>query len=49
MRFRWHLGRGRKIVDENPVLHKSVKTRMESNLKYKPRAEWNGGSERYVS
>ncbi|KAF7768283.1 hypothetical protein Agabi119p4_7526 [Agaricus bisporus var. burnettii] len=47
--FRWHLGRGRRIVNKEPVFHSSVKTRVELKAGYKPRAEWEAGTERYVS
>jgi hypothetical protein len=46
---RWHLGRGRQIVASAPLFHSSVKTRMESSLKYSPNAVWEVGSEKYVS
>ncbi|KAF9443235.1 hypothetical protein P691DRAFT_738143 [Macrolepiota fuliginosa MF-IS2] len=47
--FGWHLGRGRRITDKTVVFHSSVKSRMESSLGYIPRAQWESGSEIYVS
>jgi len=47
--FGWHLGRGRKIREKSVVFHSSVNTRMESSVKYVPRAQWESGSEIYVS
>ena len=44
-----NMGRGRKIYDQQPVFHSSVKQRMESALKYTPQARWKEGSERYIS
>ncbi|TFK34711.1 hypothetical protein BDQ12DRAFT_726579 [Crucibulum laeve] len=50
----WHkdwspnFGRGRTIQDPNPNFHISVKERIESNLKYAPRAKWAKGTEVYV-
>ena len=45
----FHLGKGRSIPDMNPLFHESVKYRMESTPKYKPKAIWKKGTERYVS
>lgn len=42
------MGRGRQIVDPHPKFHTTVKTRMESQLKYKPNAKWTPNSEVYV-
>ncbi|KAL0567603.1 hypothetical protein V5O48_014390 [Marasmius crinis-equi] len=51
----WHttweanLGRGRKIEDEHPKFHVTVRERMEDqNLKYKPDAIWKQGTEVFV-
>ncbi|EEB98895.1 hypothetical protein MPER_01518, partial [Moniliophthora perniciosa FA553] len=42
-------GRGRKIEEEKPKFHLTVKERMEDpNLKYKPNATWKQGTEVYV-
>ena len=43
-----NLGRGRKIIDPNPTMHITVKKRIESRLKYKPKAQWTRNSEVYV-
>ncbi|KAF9525476.1 hypothetical protein CPB83DRAFT_859308 [Crepidotus variabilis] len=49
----WHrelsinLGKGRKIREEQPIFHASVKTRM-LHEKYTPKARWKEGSEVYV-
>ena len=45
-----NFGRARKIVDvdPHPTMHITVKKRMESKLKYKPKAKWAPGSEVYV-
>ncbi|KAH9962729.1 hypothetical protein BGW80DRAFT_1354174 [Lactifluus volemus] len=48
---RWsiNLGRGR-LIPRKPMFHHSVKTRMDnSELRYKPRARYEKGSESYVS
>jgi len=51
----WHrklginIGKGRKIHDESPRFHVSVKERMEDpELKYIPKAKWKKGTEVYV-
>ncbi|RXW24075.1 hypothetical protein EST38_g1771 [Candolleomyces aberdarensis] len=47
--FRWHLGKGRKIEDNHPHLHETVKIRMaDPSLGYKPRAQWEKDTEVYV-
>ncbi|KAF9465244.1 hypothetical protein BDZ94DRAFT_1234674 [Collybia nuda] len=46
--FSFHLGKGREIQDSHPLFHATVKRRMESSLKYSPRALWTKGSEVYV-
>ncbi|KAF9262999.1 hypothetical protein L218DRAFT_959827 [Marasmius fiardii PR-910] len=47
--FEPNLGRGRKIEDEKPRFHVSVKERMkDESLKYKPNAIWQEGKEIYV-
>ncbi|KAJ2929449.1 hypothetical protein H1R20_g7642, partial [Candolleomyces eurysporus] len=48
--FGWHLGRGRKIEDNRPCFHETVRIRMvDSSLGYKPRVIWEGkGNEVYV-
>ena len=48
--FRFHkLGQGRKIWDEQPNFHVSVRERMaDAQLDYTPRARWERGTERYV-
>jgi len=47
--FSINLGRGRIIQDANPCFHETVKLRMEdSTLKYKPKAQWKAGSEKYT-
>ncbi|KAF9533195.1 hypothetical protein CPB83DRAFT_846025 [Crepidotus variabilis] len=43
-----HMGHGRKIGQAQPLFHSTVKTRMESNLGYSPKAKWTAGSEVYV-
>jgi uncharacterized protein (DUF2235 family) len=43
-----HLGRGRKIVDPQPNFHATVMTRMQSPLKYTPKAKWKAGTQVYV-
>lgn len=43
----FHLGRGRRIQDQTPTFHATVKLRME-NMKYTPKAQWNKGSEVYI-
>ncbi|ESK88013.1 hypothetical protein Moror_10818 [Moniliophthora roreri MCA 2997] len=52
---RWHKswgpnwGRGRKIEDDKPKFHLTVKERMQDpKLKYKPNAIWKQGTEVYV-
>jgi len=44
----FNFGRGRKVVDEKPNFHATVKQRMESTLNYTPKAKWKEGSEVYV-
>ncbi|KAF8799361.1 hypothetical protein BYT27DRAFT_7120961 [Phlegmacium glaucopus] len=50
----WHktympnLGSGRQILDPHPMMHNTVKERIESQLKYKPKAKWTPNSEVYV-
>lgn len=47
--FSFHLGRGRNIPDDNPFFHTTVKQRIaDPKLKYKPKAVWKAGSERYI-
>jgi len=44
-----NLGRGRQIRDAQPNFHNSVRQRMAAEeLRYKPRAKWTPGTERYV-
>ena len=43
-----HMGRGRRIVDPHPNFHVTVQKRMKSALKYKPKAVWKAGTEKYV-
>jgi hypothetical protein len=44
-----NLGRGR-LIPRKPMFHHSVKTRMDnSELRYKPRARYERGTESYVS
>jgi len=43
-----NLGRGRQIVDPHPNMHITVKKRIESQLKYTPKAKWISNSEVYV-
>jgi hypothetical protein len=44
-----NLGKGRKIREEEPRFHWSVKERMlVKELNYRPRARWNKGKEHYV-
>lgn len=43
-----HLGRGRKIVDEKPKFHVTVMRRMQSPLKYTPKAQWKADSQVFV-
>lgn len=45
---RFHLGKGRKIVDPQPNFHLSVQKRMASPLKYSPKAQWTAGTEVYL-
>ena len=45
--FRINVGRGREIRDPRPVFHESVRQKMEGS-KYKPRAKWTPGTERYT-
>jgi len=45
----FNLGKGRKIRQEEPHFHRSVRERMlVEELNYRPRARWNVGKERYV-
>ncbi|KAK1221590.1 hypothetical protein PQX77_015603 [Marasmius sp. AFHP31] len=44
--FEANFGKGRKIEDENPKFHITVKERM--NNKYKPAASWKQGTEVFV-
>jgi len=44
----FHLGRGRKIVDAKPNFHASVQKRIDSPLKYTPKAKWKAGTEVYL-
>ena len=47
--FGCHLGKGRKIEDNHPRLHETVRIRMaDPSLGYKPRANWEKGTEIYV-
>ncbi|GLB38659.1 putative uncharacterized alpha/beta hydrolase domain (DUF2235) [Lyophyllum shimeji] len=47
--FSINFGKGRIIRDANPCFHETVKQRMaDSTLKYKPKATWTAGSERYT-
>jgi len=47
--FSIHFGRGRKIIDSGPNFHISVKERInDTPLKYKPRASWPKGTEKYI-
>ncbi|KAF8073979.1 hypothetical protein FPV67DRAFT_1739295 [Lyophyllum atratum] len=47
--FNFNFGRGRQIRDVNPYFHETVKQRMEdAKLKYKPKAKWTAGSEKYT-
>ncbi|KAK1230821.1 hypothetical protein PQX77_006093 [Marasmius sp. AFHP31] len=47
--FEANLGRGRKIEDEHPKFHVTVRERMKDpKLKYKPNARWKEGTEVYV-
>lgn len=46
---RFNLGKGRKIQEEEPHFHRSVRERMlVKELDYRPRARWNKGKEHYV-
>lgn len=44
----FHLGRGRKIVDPQPNFHATVMKRMQSPLRYTPKARWKAGTQVYV-
>jgi hypothetical protein len=44
----FHLGRGRVIMEKQPLFHRTVKTRMEADEKYSPKARWEKGTEIYV-
>jgi len=45
-----NLGRGRQIRSDPPVFHESVLERINDvNLKYKPKARWTPGTEKYVT
>ncbi|KAF5377977.1 hypothetical protein D9615_006665 [Tricholomella constricta] len=47
--FGFNFGKGRKIRDPNPCFHPTVKQRMEDpKLKYKPKAVWTAGTEKYT-
>jgi hypothetical protein len=46
--FGFNFGRGREITGGPPNFHITVKKRMESSLKYTPRARWTQGTEVYV-
>ncbi|KAJ7701379.1 hypothetical protein B0H17DRAFT_185765 [Mycena rosella] len=49
MKFGFHLGKGRTVVDPKPNFHMTVKERMaNAALKYKPKAIWTAGTEMYV-
>jgi len=44
-----NFGRGRTIRGDHPNFHESVRQRMAiPDLKYKPKATWNPGTEQYV-
>ena len=44
-----HLFKGRKIDDDHPFFHDTVKIRMaDPSLRYKPRAQWEPGTEKYI-
>lgn len=46
---RWHLGKGRKIEGEKPLIHETVKVRSSNpELEYTPKAHWEAGTETYV-
>ena len=46
---RFHLGRGRE-VNSQPLFHESVRTRMDKPvLKYSPKAQYEKGTEQYVT
>jgi hypothetical protein len=48
-KWRINLGRGRQIRDSSPIFHVSVREKMgDANLKYKPKAKWIPGTERYT-
>jgi hypothetical protein len=47
--FGFNFGRGRKIEDQQPNFHETVKLRMQDkNLKYKPSARYTPGKEKYI-
>ncbi|KAF8158001.1 hypothetical protein B0H34DRAFT_674491 [Crassisporium funariophilum] len=46
--WKFHLGKGRDIVDLQPTFHATVKRRMESPLSYTPKAKWKSGTEVYI-
>ena len=43
-----NMGRGRQIIDAHPKMHITVRRRMESRLKYKPKAIWTPNTEIYL-
>ena len=46
---RFNVGKGRRIREEEPYFHRSVRERMlVKELNYRPRARWNEGKEHYV-
>ncbi|KAJ7160144.1 hypothetical protein C8R46DRAFT_1223641 [Mycena filopes] len=48
-KFGFHLGKGRPIVDPKPNFHVTVKERMaNTQLKYRPKAQWVAGTEVYI-
>ncbi|PPQ80444.1 hypothetical protein CVT25_001771 [Psilocybe cyanescens] len=47
-KWSFHLGRGRKIMDPHPKFHTTVMKRMQSPLKYTPKARFEAGSEAFV-
>ncbi|KAF9560892.1 hypothetical protein CPC08DRAFT_459719 [Agrocybe pediades] len=47
-KWSFNLGRGRNIMDPQPNFHATVRRRMQSPLKYTPKAKWTFGTESYV-